>query len=184
MLNGMWTLQPDTGCFVWTGKRSRAGRPVVYRDGQQTPASRERWMALYGSLPRAVHLRRVCPTPDCVSPYHHVLRWPKGVLMRLGFAAETAKAVRVVLTARRMMGQRFGLVWEGALAAMECDPHEVDRLATELRCEPLLIHAAYAQLVLRGVRTAPPPVDAEARNQAVLEASQKVLASLPLVDIL
>lgn len=157
---------------------------MVYREGQQTPASRERWMALYGALPRAVHLRRLCPTEDCVSPYHHVLRWPKGVLLRLGMTAATAKAIRTVITARAMMGQHLGLVWEGPLAALECDPHAVDRLATDLRCEPLLIHAAYAQLALRGRREAPVPVDAEARNQLVLEASQKVLAGLPPVDIL
>lgn len=173
-----WTLRNDTGCFVWTGSLGRGGRPVVYRDHQQTTASRDRWISIYGPIPRALQLRRVCPFADCVSPYHHVLRSPEAALSRLGANSLLAKAVRALIVARAGADRSFGINWTGPLPSLACDPSEVDRLATDLRCDPLVIHAAYAQLLARdGVRVRSVP-DMPSLSADSLARAEKLLDEL------
>lgn len=170
-----YRLNDDTGCFLWDGTKGRGGRPIVYRDGQQTPACRDRWMALYGPLPRGVQLTRVCPFLDCVSPYHHVIRRPAPVLAKLGASGKLAAAVRAVIRARLDQDPAFGITWDGPLAGLECHPEAVEVLATDLRTAPLVVHCCYAQLVGAGQRGLGLPPDAAEKDAVSLDHALKAL---------
>lgn len=147
-MGASWTYVEATGCFAWSGRTGRAGRPVSYTGGQQTPAARIQWQRLYGPLPERVQLLGVCGRMDCVSPYHHVLRSPGSALAGRGFSGKAV--ARLAQTIEDLVSRSPDLLinWSGPLSALTLPKKAVEWLATALRADPMWVHAAYAKLVL------------------------------------
>lgn len=165
-----WSYLDETGCFVWTGKAGKDGKPIIYRGGQQVSATRIQWERLYGPLPRRCQLVSLCGRGDCVSPYHHVLRGPERALAGKGI---TGKAVRLLARTLEDMKARvpdMGINWSGSLADLALPADDVTQLATALRSDTLLVHAAYSLLCQRPNRITDPV--------AIRSAEERVLDTI------
>ncbi len=63
---------PNTGCFIWTGRLLNNGYGSFYLDGRTIPAHRAALILEYGPIPAGLEaMHRVsCPRRDCVSLDH------------------------------------------------------------------------------------------------------------------
>lgn len=67
-----YDLSPDTGCWIWRGKPTRAGHGQINRDGKTVTAHRYFYEQLVGEVPEGIHLHHTCPNRLCVNPAHLV----------------------------------------------------------------------------------------------------------------
>jgi hypothetical protein len=65
-----YTVNKETGCYVWKGKlKTRYGRGTFF-DGEKTyDAQKYAWMREHGVLPKG-KIYPACETPGCVNPRH------------------------------------------------------------------------------------------------------------------
>ncbi len=61
------TLDPITGCRLWTGP---GGYGVIGVSGRLIGAHRAAWIAKHGPVPPGLHVCHRCDTPACVNPGH------------------------------------------------------------------------------------------------------------------
>lgn len=137
-----WVLNPETGCWDWAGRiyngrayASIAGRPLV--------ASKLMWDEQHGAvLPSGTQLYRLCDTPHCVRPDHHIIRSPRTLWRRLG---RSWKEVQVAVMWMEVVSERGEghLSWRRPFA---CAGDEVRRAATHLSLDTLTILSAFAHL--------------------------------------
>lgn len=175
-----WTYLDTTGCFVWTGKTGRGGRPVVYRGGQQVPAARIQWQRLYGPLPDRVQLVSLCGRMDCVSPYHHVLRSPGRVLAARGLGRQAIGLMAATMRDMKRRAPTLPICWEGSLADVALPPDEAAALATAVKAETLLVHAAFSQLAQTASRTFDPAA-ARSAEERILGGIDALRTNLGLI---
>jgi hypothetical protein len=64
------TVDPDTGCWNWTGRLSTYGYGVVKVDGIAEGAHRFYYRSLVGPIPDGLVLDHLCRNPRCVNPAH------------------------------------------------------------------------------------------------------------------
>jgi hypothetical protein len=66
-----WTVDPDTGCWNWTGPTNR-GYGKAHHEGRKMTAHRAVWMILRGPIPSGsdTHLDHLCRNTLCVNPDH------------------------------------------------------------------------------------------------------------------
>lgn len=57
-------------CWFWLGALSRKGYGRVQVDGVHRPAHRAVYEALYGPVPKHLHLDHLCSNKSCVNPAH------------------------------------------------------------------------------------------------------------------
>lgn len=64
-----YTVDPDTGCWLWGGARSGLGYGIIRRGKTQFA---HRWMYVQhrGPIPEGLALDHLCHTPPCVNPDH------------------------------------------------------------------------------------------------------------------
>lgn len=58
------------GCWLWTGRLSRAGYGVFWHDGKDRRAHRFAYEFLVGPIPDGLTLDHLCRTRSCVNPAH------------------------------------------------------------------------------------------------------------------
>ena len=66
-------LDPDTGCWLWTGKIGRTGdvvRGYLSINNRTTLAYRASYEAFIGPIPEGLELDHLCRRPLCVNPKH------------------------------------------------------------------------------------------------------------------
>lgn len=67
---GKYTVEPDTGCWIWNGVRSRDRYGKIKVQGKFIQAHRQSWSERYGPIPDGHHMCHRCDTPACVNPDH------------------------------------------------------------------------------------------------------------------
>ena len=63
--------EPNTGCFLWTGKEDRHGYGIVYLpSGGEAKAHRVAYALHYGPFDASLGVLHTCDTPPCVGHDH------------------------------------------------------------------------------------------------------------------
>jgi hypothetical protein len=67
-----YEVDPDTGCWVWTGAKSHGGYGKLCAGGVGNYMGAHRWayIHLVGPIPDGLHLDHLCRNPPCVNPAH------------------------------------------------------------------------------------------------------------------
>lgn len=65
-----WTVDDETGCWIWDGNKDRLGYTGKRFDGKQTGAHRWVYTQLVGPIPDGMSLDHLCRNPSCVNPAH------------------------------------------------------------------------------------------------------------------
>lgn len=73
----LWIPEPNTGCFLWLGKRNRKGYSLINRGGKQSTAHRYAWEMVHGPIPLGTWALHKCDTPGCVNVDHLFLGTPQ-----------------------------------------------------------------------------------------------------------
>ena len=110
--------------------------------------ARDAFASAYGALSVASRLRRVCSSPTCISPYHHVVQNPLRLAEIVDCSMEEVRAVANLIRSRQRRDPEEGICWDVD------QPHQLglreERMrawASRLDEAPLLVLAAYASLV-------------------------------------
>lgn len=104
-----YRVDPDTGCWIWTGLRSTAG---YGRTGPSTFAHREYYEKANGPIPDGLSLDHLCRTPACVNPDHlepvtHAENLRRGNSTKLTWAQ--VREIRASSDSCSLLADRFGV---------------------------------------------------------------------------
>jgi hypothetical protein len=69
-------INPDNGCWEWTGCKSKEGFGLFWLEGRNALAHRIAWFLQYGKMPKE-DIIHSCGNPVCVNPKHLFLLDPK-----------------------------------------------------------------------------------------------------------
>lgn len=69
-LDGKWTPEPNTGCYLWFGARSGFGYGSFTRGGKKFDAHRYAFEQAYGPISAGLWVLHRCDVPECVNPEH------------------------------------------------------------------------------------------------------------------
>lgn len=61
---------PETGCWVWTGRLNRNGYGRAWWKGREPVAHRAVWEAILGTIPTGTVLDHLCRNRACCNPKH------------------------------------------------------------------------------------------------------------------
>lgn len=64
------TINPDNGCWLWTGTKDRFGYGQFWWRGAMRWSHRFAAAAFLHDLPRYRHVHHKCRNKSCVSPFH------------------------------------------------------------------------------------------------------------------
>ena len=65
-----WIPEPNTGCFLWLGQRTKKGYGLVTRNSRKSTAHRHAWELAHGPIPAGMWVLHRCDNPGCVNPEH------------------------------------------------------------------------------------------------------------------
>ena len=63
-------VQINTGCWLWTGCKIKAGYGIGYWDGKRGYAHRISYQIYKGEIPNGLELDHLCRNRACVNPEH------------------------------------------------------------------------------------------------------------------
>lgn len=63
-------LEPTFACWLWRGKMSNDGYPIIWRGKRPTGAHREVYTRELGAIADGLVLDHLCRRPLCVAPHH------------------------------------------------------------------------------------------------------------------
>ena len=67
------SMEPMTGCWLWTGYTDRDGYGSTTCDSMPIRANRLSYILHLGNIPKGSVVRHSCDTPACVNPKHLIL---------------------------------------------------------------------------------------------------------------
>lgn len=65
-----WMPEPNTGCHLWTGCRTKKGYGKLGLGGKYPYAHRWAYERAFGPIPDGLELHHTCHTPSCCNPEH------------------------------------------------------------------------------------------------------------------
>jgi hypothetical protein len=68
--DSLYTPEPSTGCWLWTGAINRNGYGKTKVDRKDITAHRWSWILHRGAIPEGMHVLHRCDVPGCVNPAH------------------------------------------------------------------------------------------------------------------
>ncbi len=184
-----YRVNDETGCWVWTGGFLSGGDgrkyPAMYFKGRAIMAAKTIWQDQRCTLPAYVQLLRVCDEVKCVSPSHYILRHPSTLCGKLGASKQELRALVQLMIARDLTdptGSLDGFCWDSAATRdLMADHGCALSLAMPWGSDPLLIHAAYATLLLGARKKRRKAVEAEV--SVVGEARSRERAAAMMADL-
>lgn len=63
-------VNPDTGCWIWTGTLSAGSYGSLFYEGRMQKAHRISWRISRGEIPDGLELDHLCRVRRCVNPDH------------------------------------------------------------------------------------------------------------------
>jgi hypothetical protein len=69
-LSGRYTVNPNTGCYEWTGAKSALGYGRLRYKDRAYVASRFAYVAWVGDVPSGAEVCHRCDNPSCINPAH------------------------------------------------------------------------------------------------------------------
>ncbi len=68
--NNKWTVEPNSGCWLWTDNIGTNGYGQMQVKRKPVPAHRVSWELRNGPIPKGMEVCHQCDTPKCVNPDH------------------------------------------------------------------------------------------------------------------
>ncbi|KKM92270.1 hypothetical protein LCGC14_1220230 [marine sediment metagenome] len=65
-----WIPEPNSGCWLWLGARTKDGYGQIGFDGKVRRAHRVAYKLHRGEIPAGLELDHLCRTRSCVNPFH------------------------------------------------------------------------------------------------------------------
>lgn len=62
--------EPNTGCWLWTGRSDQKGYGHIHAFGREQSAHRVAWRLANGPIPPGLFVCHRCDNPVCVNPSH------------------------------------------------------------------------------------------------------------------
>lgn len=88
-------VDPDRGCWLWTGSTGRNGYGYFYFDGRPGLAHRFSYAYFVGPIPDGLELDHLCRTRRCVNPEHlEPVTRRENMIRGEGWGAEHARATQ------------------------------------------------------------------------------------------
>lgn len=133
----LWAyVQKSSGCWLWTGARSRLGYGVIKKDGRSVFAHRAVWESFHKQpIPDGAFACHRCNSPWCVNPKHVYVGTP-------------ADNTRDKIAA----GSSTTIDWTRAQEIVNAGFKSANQLAKQLGCSATGVEKA----IKRGVLTVPP----------------------------
>src|SRR5690606_23938741 len=69
-LRSRLVIDPETGCWDWTGSHTTAGYGNLSYEGKHTYIHRLVWTLLRGEIPPKLHVDHLCRNRGCANPDH------------------------------------------------------------------------------------------------------------------
>lgn len=66
----LYTPEPNSGCWLWTGGTTTAGYGIFLKDGKSTTAHRASYELFVGEIPEGFDVDHLCRVRCCVNPDH------------------------------------------------------------------------------------------------------------------
>lgn len=122
-INERFVCEPNSGCWLWTGRVNIQGYGLVYAGGRsQLIASRAMYELTHSvQLPTEIFVCHRCDTPPCVNPHH----------LFLGTAGDNVRDAARKGRTNRWGGRRAGEANHGAKLTA-ADVEEIRRLGTSV----------------------------------------------------
>jgi hypothetical protein len=68
--NSSYKVNPETGCWMWTGGGESNGYGRISINGKRVKAHQAAWILFKGPIPKGMCICHKCDTPGCVNPGH------------------------------------------------------------------------------------------------------------------
>jgi hypothetical protein len=111
-LEKRYTVDEDTGCWLWVGKRTADGRGEFMRNGRRYYGYRVFYEMANGPIPEGLVIDHRCENPPCVNP-EHLEAVPQRINARRGGAAklteEQVAEIRASDELQRVLAERYGV---------------------------------------------------------------------------
>ena len=69
-LTSRYQIDPQTGCWLWTGTMMHCGYGQISRHGRNQPAHRAMWEHQHGPIEGKLTIDHLCLNRRCVNPEH------------------------------------------------------------------------------------------------------------------
>lgn len=69
-LEDRYSIEPDTGCWLWLGSKTSKGYGMYQRRGKTMMAHRFTYELLVGPIPEGLEIDHLCRRRGCVNPKH------------------------------------------------------------------------------------------------------------------
>lgn len=106
-------LDPDTGCWLWTGKMSHGRSPIFLYHGYAGSALKMSWELFRGSPPSKGQFRRTCGCDRCVRPDHLRAGPETGKVSRQSpfrkLSPDAVLEIRSSLDSKHTLAQRYNV---------------------------------------------------------------------------
>lgn len=112
-------IDPETGCWNWTGCKNRGGYGTINIDNRSTLAHRASYATYRGPVSRRIKVLHRCDNPECINPDHLFLgtqkenvadKVAKGRQARFKLTADDISAIRAARgTFQRQLARQYGV---------------------------------------------------------------------------
>lgn len=97
--NQKWTLEPSTGCWLWTASVNKQGYGFFKLNGKMQRSHRVSWILRFGELADDICVLHKCDVTGCVNPYH------------LFLGSYSDNQIDAITKGRRIQPKGYGRIW-------------------------------------------------------------------------
>lgn len=146
-IEGRYTVDSESGCWEWLGRRDREGRALMRTGGKTVGAYRVSYENVNGPIPEGLEADHLCGNPGCVNPAHieavthgenlrrgrsAKLDWTKVREIRASDETNTGLAERYGVSPNLILEVRANRAWREESMPVKGGPKVTFRLDGEL----------------------------------------------------